>query len=89
MSIFLRDDESGEALGNLIPIYYKFKNGQLTIEYEGEKCTYTILQWTEDELIIQEDLTEHFRSLYPNAGVTDVKRKITWARYYKPMGNVR
>lgn len=89
LCVFLRDDESDEALGNLFPLYYKFKNGQLTIEYEGEKCTYTILQWTEDELIIQEDLTEYFRSLYPNAGVTDVKRKINWARYYKPMGNVR
>ena len=29
----------------------------------------------------QEDLTEYYQALYPNAGIKDVKREITWTRY--------
>lgn len=63
-------------------IPYRFDDGLLTAESEnGEAHTCTIIRRTDDSMITQEDLTEHFRALYPDAGVTDVKRNITWTRY--------
>ena len=63
-------------------IPYRFDDGLLTAESEnGEAYTCTIIRRTDDSMITQEDLTEHFRALYPDAGVTDVKRNITWTRY--------
>lgn len=83
---FVKEGESGGASGNIGPIYYQFQNGQLVAESEvGEKYTCTIIQRVNDSMTTQEDLTEHFRLLYPDAGVTDVKRKITWTRYYNPL----
>lgn len=83
---FVKEGESGDASGNMAAIYYQFKDGQLVAENEvGEKYTCTIIQRTNDSMTTQEDLTEYFRSLYPNAGITDVKRKITWTRYYNPL----
>lgn len=63
-------------------IPYRFDDGLLTAESEnGEAYTCTIIRRTDDSITTQEDLTEHFRALYPDAGVTDVKRNITWTRY--------
>lgn len=63
-------------------ISYRFDDGLLTAESEnGEVYTCTIIRRTDDSMTTQEDLAEHFRALYPDAGVMDVKRNITWTRY--------
>lgn len=80
---FVQEGESGDMSGNVKSIYYQFKDGELVAEREdGEKYVCTIIQRTKDSMTTQEDLAEHFRSLYPDAGITKVKRQITWTRYY-------
>lgn len=81
--VFVQKGGSEKPGVNMVPVYYQFKDGKLTVEIEENgEYSCTIIQWTEKELVFQEDLTEYFRSLYPDAGVSDVKRKIVWARYY-------
>lgn len=83
---FVQEGESGDVSGNIMSIYYQFKDGELVAEREdGEKYACTIIQRTKDSMTTQEDLTEHFRLLYPDAGITDVKRIITWTRFYNPL----
>lgn len=62
-------------------IPYRFDGGLLTAEGEnGGAYVCTIIRRTDDSMTTQEDLTEYFRALYPDAGVTDVKREITWTK---------
>ena len=67
--------------GNTAEILYSFEDGRLIADDEaGGKYTCTIIQRTDESMTTQEDLTEYYQALYPDAGITDVKRKITWTR---------
>lgn len=70
---------------NTVP--YQFEDGILTLcNEEGKQYRYTITQWTEDNMTLREEgLTEYYRSLYPDAGITQVTRTVTWKRYYPPV----
>lgn len=72
---------------NIVP--YQFEDGILTLcNEEGKQYRYTITQWTEDNMTLREEgLTEYYRSLYPDAGITQVTRTVTWKRYYPPVMN--
>ena len=79
---FVKEGEKKPAWNDIAGIQYQFDGGLLVAEDEaGEKYTCTIIKRTDKSMTTQEDLTEHFRALYPNAGVTNVKRNITWTRY--------
>lgn len=66
---------------------YRFEDGILTLcNEEGKQYHYTISQWTEEGMTLQEEgLTEHYRQLYPDAGITFVRRKVEWKKYYPPV----
>lgn len=65
---------------------YQFEDGILTLCEEEKQYRYTITQWTEDNMTLREEgLTEHYRSLYPDAGITQVTRQLSWKRYYPPV----
>lgn len=81
---FVANGEEQPIDDDIKSIQYKFINGQIVAEDEsGGKCICTIIQRTEKSMTTQEDLTEYYQSLYPGAEITDVKRNITWRRYYR------
>ena len=80
---FVTNEEERPIDNDIKSIQYQFIDGRIVAEDESSgKFICTIIQRTEKSMITQEDLTEFYRSLYPSAGITDVKRNITWNRYY-------
>ena len=81
---FVEEGEKKPATwDDIAGIQYQFDDGLLVAEDEaGEKYTCTIIQRTDKSMTTQEDLTEYYQTLYPDAGIAYVKRNITWTRYW-------
>jgi len=81
--VFTPDGKTEDITPGITAISYQFKNGLLTGTASGSDkiYIYRIRQWTEEKIILTEDLTEYFRTLYPDAKIDYVKRNIQWKRY--------
>lgn len=86
----LMSPDETDAVSRLLPMppfdcaRYEFKNGLLYVTLEeDEPMCFDIWKWTENELWLREDLTEHYRELYPEAGVIEVRRSVKFKKYQR------
>ena len=80
--VFVANGEEPPIDDGIKSIQYQFIDGRIVAEDEsGGKSIFTMIQRTKKSMTTQEDLTEDYQALYPNAGIKDVKREITWTRY--------